>query len=418
MVKAKPISLKELIGQVLRVTAPAAKFKGLELTWDASLDADILGDARLLSRILVNLVSNAVEYHGSWFGETPRIETRRDIDISVTDTGPGIPPEKRDLIFENFQRAGTNIGFDQAGFGLGWGCPSAANSQGCSAATLSSAANREKARPSHSGFQPLIRESTMTKRRRPAVDDDSSNIARWPRFWNLWGCGLRQPAMAPRALETLSRHSGPHGFNGIVDHRSQDAGDGWHWRSCSVPHLPMPTCRSSWFQPMARSHTAVRGHQSGALISSSAARYRRPPTKGQTRARKRKLVLDNRRSAANSQTVGARDPPRWQFACHASPPRRDHEVGSTDATVLIHARPVLARKSWRAPFTTAAPAARTGSWPSIAEPCRKPDRQRTLRPRSRSFTDAKQQRRIGVIEYAKGGTLLLDEIESMPVALR
>ncbi len=49
------------------MTAPAAKYKGLELAWDAELDADILGDTRLLSRILVNLVSNAVEYtdHGS-----------------------------------------------------------------------------------------------------------------------------------------------------------------------------------------------------------------------------------------------------------------------------------------------------------------------------------------------------------------
>ncbi len=36
--------------------------------------------------------------------------------------------------------------------------------------------------------------STMTARTSPG----------WPRFWNLWGCGSRQPAMAPR-LSTRCR---------------------------------------------------------------------------------------------------------------------------------------------------------------------------------------------------------------------
>ena len=122
-VKAKPFTLHDLSAPTLRVTEPAAKSKGLALTWEESADAEIHSDARLLLRILINLVSNAIEYTES--GSVKIHAQRRGdlIEISVADTGPGIPPEKCSLIFEKFQRLESTSGLTKPGIGLGLGLP-------------------------------------------------------------------------------------------------------------------------------------------------------------------------------------------------------------------------------------------------------------------------------------------------------
>jgi Na+/proline symporter/signal transduction histidine kinase len=82
---------------------PLAREKRLELrivptgTWVAS-------DRRLLRRMLQNLVSNAIKYtpSGRVLLGVRRVGDR--LSIQVHDTGPGIPPAKRGLIFKEFQR--------------------------------------------------------------------------------------------------------------------------------------------------------------------------------------------------------------------------------------------------------------------------------------------------------------------------
>lgn len=81
----------------------------------AFLDSDPI----LVERVLRNLVTNAVRYtrHGRVV-----VGCRRKgplLSVEVHDTGPGIPPEQRDLIFEEFYQIG-NVERDRSkGLGLG-----------------------------------------------------------------------------------------------------------------------------------------------------------------------------------------------------------------------------------------------------------------------------------------------------------
>ncbi|MBS7669973.1 NahK/ErcS family hybrid sensor histidine kinase/response regulator [Croceicoccus gelatinilyticus] len=64
----------------------------------------VKSDLRLLRRILQNFVSNAIRYTEKGGVEVQAREEGDHIAISVTDTGPGIDPEKREAIFEEFRR--------------------------------------------------------------------------------------------------------------------------------------------------------------------------------------------------------------------------------------------------------------------------------------------------------------------------
>ena len=83
---------------------------------------DLETDPAKLKQILVNLLGNALKFTES--GEiVVRIETREGTDelaaISVSDTGIGIPEERRSAIFEAFQQAEAGTARQFGGTGLG-----------------------------------------------------------------------------------------------------------------------------------------------------------------------------------------------------------------------------------------------------------------------------------------------------------
>jgi signal transduction histidine kinase len=77
-------------------------------------------DRGLLRQALVNLIENAVKYTGERGRVTVRaladLETLR---LAVIDTGPGIPPEHQDRIFERFYRVDSARSRSMGGTGLG-----------------------------------------------------------------------------------------------------------------------------------------------------------------------------------------------------------------------------------------------------------------------------------------------------------
>ncbi|HYI69087.1 MAG TPA: ATP-binding protein [Skermanella sp.] len=106
-----------LTRMALEFAAPARQ-KGLTLHV-APCSAVIRSDRDLLERILRNLLSNAVRYTSN--GRI-LLGCRRQGDqlrIEVWDTGPGIPSDQLDIIFEEFYRGNTSSTSDAAGFGLG-----------------------------------------------------------------------------------------------------------------------------------------------------------------------------------------------------------------------------------------------------------------------------------------------------------
>ncbi len=110
------LDFKQLVHEVVQELRPVAEHKSLVLTvdWQSTLH-EIKGDRLELRRVLTNLISNAIK-----FTETGSIQVQvqcvdQGLELTVTDTGIGIPPENQSLIFERFRR-GTH---KQSGHGLG-----------------------------------------------------------------------------------------------------------------------------------------------------------------------------------------------------------------------------------------------------------------------------------------------------------
>lgn len=116
----QPIRAKDLFASLLLDMRALANAKGLVLTSRIS-DVAVLSDPLMLRRILQNLLANAVRYTER--GGIMLAGRRRGtgVRIEVWDTGPGIPPEEKARIFEEFQRgsASERPGAARGGFGLG-----------------------------------------------------------------------------------------------------------------------------------------------------------------------------------------------------------------------------------------------------------------------------------------------------------
>jgi NtrC-family two-component system sensor histidine kinase KinB len=79
----------------------------------------VLADVDLILRVLTNLMDNAVKFtpHGGQI--TVRVEQRgEEVLFSVMDTGPGIPPEYRQRVFDRFARLQIVEGVKGTGIGL------------------------------------------------------------------------------------------------------------------------------------------------------------------------------------------------------------------------------------------------------------------------------------------------------------
>jgi PAS domain S-box-containing protein len=114
------VDLREMIPRVLKLFALQAKDKEVMLeTAIPEIGLTIAGDQTKLSWAVSNLVANALRYTPS--GGHIRIEaTPHDsvVLLSVSDTGPGIPPEQRERIFERFAQSAEGGDFGAAGLGL------------------------------------------------------------------------------------------------------------------------------------------------------------------------------------------------------------------------------------------------------------------------------------------------------------
>lgn len=85
-----------------------------------SSDRPVRADAYLVRQILYNFISNAIKYSPPSGMITIRIEEHKDqLQVSVTDEGPGIAPEFQAQIFEKFYRVKDDNVYKIKGHGLG-----------------------------------------------------------------------------------------------------------------------------------------------------------------------------------------------------------------------------------------------------------------------------------------------------------
>ena len=115
-----PFSLREALERGVVIVRERATEDGVRVAFAADPEVDVVeGDERRIKQVIFNLLSNAVKFTPAG-GEIDVSATRvnGEVRVSVADTGPGIAPEDRDRIFEEFQQSETGVG-QREGTGLG-----------------------------------------------------------------------------------------------------------------------------------------------------------------------------------------------------------------------------------------------------------------------------------------------------------
>ncbi|WP_284336335.1 sensor histidine kinase [Comamonas sp. NoAH] len=122
-----PCDLAALVIEVMQDLLPLAMERHVDMGYEGAESGDagvwLQGNATLLKEMIRNLLSNAINYSPS-SPEMPAVVTARVLPdvfarvvlLQVEDTGPGVPKEERDLVFQPFYRA---LGSEADGSGLG-----------------------------------------------------------------------------------------------------------------------------------------------------------------------------------------------------------------------------------------------------------------------------------------------------------
>jgi len=129
--ESRPFDLEETLKRSVRIFGFKAQEKGLsmDLEIDPSLAGVFIGDRTRLLQILNNIISNAIKFthHGGISVRAGYIDggpdaaggRGRGVLITVSDTGIGIPADRKSAIFESFTQAEMSITRRYGGTGLG-----------------------------------------------------------------------------------------------------------------------------------------------------------------------------------------------------------------------------------------------------------------------------------------------------------
>ena len=117
---ASPFDLKPSIEKMVKLVAPLAVQKGIDLRSEISEDIGmIVTDQRRVEQVILNLVNNAVKFTENGY---VLITCRNGGDhylLSVTDTGIGMQPQELSEIFQPFHQIDTGLARTHEGTGLG-----------------------------------------------------------------------------------------------------------------------------------------------------------------------------------------------------------------------------------------------------------------------------------------------------------
>jgi len=114
-IRLEPVSLASLVNRVVTREAPDAAIQV-----EIAAELQVVAEPGLLARAVANLIRNAVRYAGDAGPITVRAAAQADqVVLSVTDSGPGVPEEALQQIFDLFYRLDSSRSRDTGGFGLG-----------------------------------------------------------------------------------------------------------------------------------------------------------------------------------------------------------------------------------------------------------------------------------------------------------
>jgi PAS domain S-box-containing protein len=126
VLSAVRFEVAEVVGEAMKSMAVTAHRKGLELAFDIDPEVPpvLVGDPVRLRQVLLNLTGNAIKFTER--GEVAvqvriaeRDQSGLKLQVSVRDTGIGIPLEKRGRLFRAFEQADSSTTRQYGGTGLG-----------------------------------------------------------------------------------------------------------------------------------------------------------------------------------------------------------------------------------------------------------------------------------------------------------
>ena len=220
-----PFSVVSLIEESVNIMKLRASEKGLSFTSNlecACIDKRrFLGDPNRLRQIILNLCSNAVKFTEQGgitihvrCEETDHAKTEKLL-IMVEDTGIGIAPEKRSMIFEKFTQADSSISRKYGGSGLGLaisktfaslmgGNLSVESTPGVgSCFTLELTLEVESVTDHPTPLEPVTVQPTQQKGMVLLVEDYEPNVLVATSYLDKFGCAYEVETTGKAALEAM-----------------------------------------------------------------------------------------------------------------------------------------------------------------------------------------------------------------------
>jgi len=112
--------VSEVAAEMAELYEPLCEEKGLDFDAELGRALSIRGDREFVGQALANLLDNAVKYTPT--GGAVVLRSRRrgsgEIEVTVTDTGPGVPEENRARVVQRFVRLENSRSAPGSGLGL------------------------------------------------------------------------------------------------------------------------------------------------------------------------------------------------------------------------------------------------------------------------------------------------------------
>jgi two-component system sensor histidine kinase TctE len=111
--------MNQLISDTVERLQPVADLRDISLQYQFFCQANVVGDTILLQNALYNIIDNAIKYSPvDSTVHTTMLSSKRYIEITVNDTGPGFTLDEPSRLIERFKRGENVEGIIGSGLGL------------------------------------------------------------------------------------------------------------------------------------------------------------------------------------------------------------------------------------------------------------------------------------------------------------
>jgi CheY-like chemotaxis protein len=229
--------IQEVLRRVARAFAPFAQRKNLDLRIVPS-SAYVNSDPILLERIIGNFTSNAVRYTDSGRILIGCRRRGNDLSVEVLDTGPGIPEEQKEAIFDAFHQIHNKERDRSKGLGLGLAIAQRLAAYLGHRIEHQSVIGRGARFAIHVERRDSVRQEDVAAAAQERwfidlqdtaillIEDDDAVLQATKQLLESWGCVVLAARTTKSALELVARSNAPAPDLIIADYRLPDGSTG------------------------------------------------------------------------------------------------------------------------------------------------------------------------------------------------